>query len=283
MEGPAVPWSEDRYVTANGIRTRYRSAGEGGVPLILLHGLSGTLEDWSETVAALSRARRVIALDLLGSGKTDKPPECSYAPDLMRDHVIGVIDALSLDVVDLDGWSLGGRIALDVAHAAPDRVRRLVLTAPAGLGPDTFLDLDAPFSVVLGQALLRPSASGLRIMGNALRNGNGDRLLRFAARRLYLLKDGGARQGFLGQLESLVGRHGFLPGPRRALLAKLPRIETPTLAIWGRQDNFSPFAHSGNLRKLMPNCRLHVVERCGHAPQIEWPEIYTAAIEDFLA
>ena len=278
-----MPSFQDRTLTHDGIRTRYWSVGSGGVPLILLHGLGGTIADWSETLPALSQHRRVIAVDLLGSGGTDKPVGCTYAPEVMRDHILGILDALSLDTVDIDGWSLGGRIALDIASAAPQRVRRLVLTAPAGIGPDTLLDFDASLPALLGQAITRPSVSGVRIIGNAIHSGNGRRMMAFAARRLALAADAASRRAFLGQMRSIVGGRGFLPGPRHDLLARLPSIQTPTLAVWGRNDTFSPFAHAAILCDLMPRCSLHVIESCGHAPQIEWPDIYNAAVAGFLS
>ena len=256
--------------------------GQGSAPLVFLHGLGGTIEDWAGTLKPLALNRRVIAIDMLGSGRTDKPVNCTYAPDLMRDHIISTLDALELDRFDLNGWSLGGRIALDVAHMVPQRVRRLVLTAPAGIGPDTMLDLNAPLHIALGQAIARPSASGWRILGNAFRSGGANRLMKFTARRVSLVTDAQSRVAFLGQLRSFVGASGFLAGPRHTLLQKLAQIDTPTLAVWGRQDNFAPFAHSAALTDQMPNCALHVVEQCGHMPHIEWPDIYTNAVDAFL-
>ena len=277
-----VPQFDNQFITSGGIRTRYWSVGEGGITLVLLHGLSGTIEDWSETLPALSKNRRVIAIDLLGSGQTSKPADCTYAPDTMRDHVLDVLDALSLDVVDMNGWSLGGRIAIDVACAAPHRVRRLVLTAPAGIGVDTMIDFDASLPAVVRQVITRPGASGLRILTNAFHSGNSSRLASFTARRMALFAHPSSRKAFIGQLKSFVGPKGFLEGPRQDLLAKLPITQTPTLAIWGRNDNFSPFAHAAVLVDLMPHCTLQVVEHCGHAPHIEWPDIYTGALTSFL-
>lgn len=278
-----MPDFEDHYIASKGVQTRYWSVGKGGIPIVLLHGLGGTIEDWSETLPHFSMTRRVIAIDLLGSGKTDKSPTDTYTPDVMRDHVLSVLDALSLDLVDINGWSLGGRIAIDVAHAAPHRLRRLILTAPAGIGADTMIDLNASLPVILGQAITRPGASSVRIIGNAIHSGSARRLMKFTARRLALFSDPTSRHAFMGQLKSFVGPHGFLPGPRRDLLAKLPLIQTPTLAAWGRNDNFSPFNHSAALLDLMPHCKLNVVERCGHTPQIEWPQIYNAIVDKFVS
>ncbi len=277
------PPAKDSHVTAAGLRTRYRVVGRGGVPLVLLHGLAGTLDDWHGTQAALARHRAVIAVDLLGCGGTARPVDGGYGPEAMRAHVAATLEALSLGPVDLGGWSLGGRIALDLAHAAPDRVRRLVLTAPAGLGEGMALRLDAPLPCVVWNATTLGGGAGLRVLRNALRNGTGRRLARFAARRASLATDAGARAAARHQLRALFDRSGYLPGPRGDLLAKLPSIAAPALAIWGRQDRFAPFADAALLTGGMPRCTLHPLEDCGHMPHLEWPDRYVAAVEDFLA
>lgn len=273
---------KDQFVSAAGVRTRYWSAGHGETPLVFLHGLGGSIEDWAGTLIPLSQNRRVVAIDLLGCGKTEYSAFGHYGPDRMRDHVLATLDALSLDTVDLAGWSLGGRIALDVAHHAPLRVRCLILAGPAGIGPDTIINLDAPLHVSLQQAVTGTTASGWRLLRNAMRNGGFRRAARFAARRVTFVGDGQARAAFLAQLRSFVGSSGYLEGPRQDLLAKLPDIHTPTLAIWGRQDNFAPFPHAQTLVELLPNCTLRAIEECGHTVHIEKPDIFIASVDAFL-
>ena len=274
---------QDQFIDVHGTRTRYWQVGEGGVPLVLLHGLGGSIEDWAETIEPLARDRRVVAIDLIGCGKSDKPTDASYSLKAMGDHVVATLDALDLHSVVLNGWSLGGRIALDIAHATPERVDRLILTAPAGIGPDTILNLNAPFPDLMGQVATKPGASGLRIMRNAVRSGGSLRLMKFTARRFSLLTDGPRRAAFMKQLRTIVGPSGYLKAPRDALMDKLPQITTPTLAIWGRQDAFAPFAHSSILTARMPHCSVHAVDDCGHTPHIEWPELYIAAVDRFLS
>jgi len=273
---------KDEYVIAGSHRTRYWSMGHGGVPLVLLHGLGGTVADWGDTIMALANGRRVVAIDLLGNGQTDKPADCFYTPDQMRDHVIATLDALELGKVDLNGWSLGGRIAINVAHAVPDRVRRLVLTAPAGIGPDTILNFDASYPDILKQLITHPSQSGWRIFRNALLNGGAGRLAAFSARRLVLASSRSSRIAFLRQLRSFVGPSGYLEEPRAEVLAELALIRLPTLAIWGRQDHFAPFSHFAALKEAMPEVGLCVIEQCGHTPHIEKPDIYEKAVNAFL-
>ena len=272
----------DRYIDAGGICTRYREAGRGGVPLVMLHGLSGSLEDWGGAVTTLSRHRRVVAFDLLGCGRTAKPREASYAPDEMRDHALAVLDALGLERVDLNGWSMGGRIALELAHAEPGRIDRLVLTAPAGIGPDSIVSLRGSPLPVLREVTTRPAIAGFRILRNALRQDRGAETLRLVGRRVGMAADRRARAAFAAQLRSFMGAKGFLAEPRHALLARLGDIVTPTCAIWGRRDMFVPAAHATILKKRMPNCEIVLLDGCGHMPQLEEPEAYIAAIDRFL-
>lgn len=272
----------ERYITARGIKTRYIESGQGGTPLVLLHGLSGSVEDWNDVLPTLARGRRVIAVDLLGCGQTDKPTGCAYTPDDMRNHVVATLDALDLKRVDLNGWSMGGRIALDLAYHVPARVRRLIVTAPAGIGPDSIVNFHQPVLPLMGAALTQPTRAGWRIMRNAMRKQQGDETLALVGRRMRMALDPRMRRAFAKQLQSLMGPKGFRAGPRRALLAQLPAINVPTLAIWGRDDMFVPLSHAAILQDHLPQCDLVVLDRAGHVPQFERPVAYAQAIRQFV-
>lgn len=113
--------AEDLTVTVNGVRLAYQAAGaEGGPPVVLLHALGERAADWERVRDALARDRHVYALDLRGHGLSDRPAQ--YSPELMRDDVLGFLDALGLDSVDLVGHSLGGVVAYLVAAEQPRRV-----------------------------------------------------------------------------------------------------------------------------------------------------------------
>ena len=117
-------------VSANGIRLAVRVSGSGP-PLVLLHALGETSEDWDVVLPAFARSFRVYAVDLRGHGASDRPG--AYSLELMRDDVLALLDALEHPVVDVVGHSLGGFVAHLVAQHSPARVSRLVLedvTAP---------------------------------------------------------------------------------------------------------------------------------------------------------
>jgi pimeloyl-ACP methyl ester carboxylesterase len=118
-----------RTAHANGIRIAYRTWGEGtaeGVPIVLLHCLGEDGEDWrGPLVSQLGAAHPLYAPDLRGHGSSDWPGE--YGLDQVRDDLLGLLDALSLDRVILIGHSYGSVVAYLFAAAYPERVERLVL------------------------------------------------------------------------------------------------------------------------------------------------------------
>ncbi|MEJ8641370.1 alpha/beta fold hydrolase [Streptomyces sp. MS1.HAVA.3] len=118
--------TDHHTATVNGVRLAYRAAGpEEGDPLVLLPALGESADDWALVRDALARERRVYALDLRGHGRSARTAE--YSLELMRDDVLGFLDALGLDRADLVGHSAGAVVAHLVAQAAPHRVVRLAL------------------------------------------------------------------------------------------------------------------------------------------------------------
>ena len=274
---------QDHYIDINGVQTRYWRAGDGGTPVVMLHGIASSVEDWAPTIPALADGRATYALDLLGCGRTDKPAEQSFSPQEMVDHVLGFLDAMGIEQADLIGWSMGGRMALDLAGQAPDRVRRIILVAPAGVGPDTIINMRLAAVPGLGEVLTKPSMFGLRMLVKAATFDKASVTDEVVAERLQFAKLPGAQAAFLKQLRAFVGFRGFLPGPMRRLQAVLSAIDAPTLAIWGRQDAFVPHTHAEILLQQMPDCRAEVIEECGHLPQSEQPERFNTLVSGFLS
>jgi pimeloyl-ACP methyl ester carboxylesterase len=115
-----------RTIEVAGIRLAYQVSGSPGAPpLVLLHALGEGASDWDGVVHAFARHWRVYAPDLRGRGRSDWPGE--YSLELMRADVLGFLDALALDRVDLIGHSMGGVVAYLLAEEHPERIGRLVL------------------------------------------------------------------------------------------------------------------------------------------------------------
>ena len=121
-------------LTVNGRNYNVESSGQG-VPLMLLHGFTGDRTIWDEVREHFEQNYRVIAIDILGHGQSDKPDDVSaYTMERIAEDMIRLIDALEVEKVHLLGYSMGGRLALYLATQFPERFYSLILeSASAGL------------------------------------------------------------------------------------------------------------------------------------------------------
>ena len=121
-----------KVVLAGDVRTTYYEAGSGE-PLVLLHGAAAGGLYWFPVIGPLAQGFRVVVPDLVGYGETEKP-HARYDRPLFSDWFARFLDAVAIHRAHLVGLSQGGAIAVQFAHDWPDRIDRLVLVSPAGLG-----------------------------------------------------------------------------------------------------------------------------------------------------
>ncbi len=125
---------EQGDVEVHGTRLRYidvRAADEEGPPLLLVHGHSSRIEEYDQLVPLLRARRRVLVVDLPGSGYSEKPDR-PYSLALYEDALLGFLDAVGVREALVGGGSLGGNLTLRLGHRAPDRFPKLAAWAPAG-------------------------------------------------------------------------------------------------------------------------------------------------------
>ncbi|MCB9896468.1 MAG: alpha/beta hydrolase [Planctomycetes bacterium] len=128
---------DDTFLRApDGVRVRYVDVGEGE-PVVILHGLAASLDVWRMTgaLAAIAEDHRVLALDVRGHGRSDKPHDVARYGDALVDDVIELLDALGIRKAHVVGYSMGGMIALALVQRHPERVASAVA---GGFGLYTF-------------------------------------------------------------------------------------------------------------------------------------------------
>ncbi len=271
-----------RFRTVVTRRARLSTLEAGlGPPVLAIHGLGGTKGSFIHTIAALSDRFRVVAVDLPGFGDSDKPIGAAYDPRFFAGHMIELMDALELDRVHLIGNSLGGRVALEVALRAPERVGRLALLAPS-------LAWRRPRRWVPALRLVRPELGLVQLAPRAV--------VETIVRRLIPGADEGWMAAgvdeFLRAYHTPAGRAAFYAAARQIYLeaphgqngfwTRLRAIEATALFVWGRQDTLVPIAFARHVAEALPQAR-HLELDCGHVPQVELSEPTHTAIRAFFA
>jgi len=239
---------ESYSVIVHGHRLHYYVSGQpGGEPVVLLHGLGGRSEDWIRMLPYLQRAGyRVYTPDLLGFGQSDEPLTATYSIKEQSRLVVGFMDKVGLERVDLGGWSMGGWIAQKVAVDNPDRVRRLVLMDSAGLKmPPTF---DTNVFTPRNQAELNELHALLTPDPKPMPKFVVDDMLRLSQNYGWVVKKA---------LASMMTAHDVMD-------ADLPSLKMPVLILWGDQDRITPLSEGLTMHSLIPGSWFHVASGCGH-------------------
>jgi pimeloyl-ACP methyl ester carboxylesterase len=268
-----------RIVTA---RRAHLSTMEAGIgpPVLAIHGLGGTKGSFLPTLAALSDRFRVIAVDLPGFGDSDKPIGAAYDARFFAGAMVDLLDALELDRVDLIGNSLGGRIALELALQAPERVGRMALLAPS-------LAWRRPRRWAPALRLVRPELGLVQLAPRAV--------VQTVVRRLIPGADEGWTAAgvdeFLRAYLTPAGRAAFYAAARQIYLeaphgtdgfwTRLRELDADALFVWGRRDTLVPIAFARHVAEALPHAR-HLELDCGHVPQVELPKPTLHAIAAFF-
>jgi 2-hydroxy-6-oxonona-2,4-dienedioate hydrolase len=266
-----------RFVTAGGIRTRLLEAGRADAqPVVFLHGSGGYLEAYTRNIAAHAEHFRVIALDMLGHGFSDKPDHPYRVRDYVA-HLKAVCDALALDRVHLSGESLGGWVAARFALAHPERVRRLVLNTAAGVHFDPAVSQRIRDLSI--QAAAAPSRENIRkrlewLMLDPTQVSDEMVEMRY---RVY------CEPGFARVMEHIMCLHtAEYRLPELLTTEELARLAAPTLVLWTSHDPGSSVAIGQGLADRIPGARFVVMDRCGHWPQFEDAAAFNRLHIDFL-
>lgn len=251
----------------------YLHAGERGPAVVLLHGWSAFKEIWWSTMLALAPHARVYAPDMPGHG--DTPLQGSVRMGHIAERVGRFCAARGLGEIALVGHSMGGNVALELALARPDMVRRLALADPAAepagmpLYTRSYLDRSRGWAALRASlALARPLS---QVGGRVPHNHSGGIVLPALRRVSYWARhDADALRALLD------GLFANPIGPR------LAEVRQPTLVISGEFDPLVPPALSRRVAQAIPGARYAVIRGAAHTPMDERPREFARVLLEFL-
>ncbi|MCV7006243.1 alpha/beta fold hydrolase [Mycobacterium gordonae] len=275
----------ERTVVVNGQPIFYAATGSGR-PVVLLHGggpgASG-LSNYSRNIDALAQRFRVIVPDMPGYGRSTKTLDQSDPFGHLAAAIRGLLDELGLPTAHLIGNSYGGAAALRLALDSPNRVDKLVLMGPGGIGTTRALPTAGLTSLLSYYGGEGPSRQ---------------KLATFI--RTYLVYEGDSVPDELIDLRYEASiepevvanpplRRPSGPQALRTLWrmdltrdARLKRLQTPTLVLWGRDDKVNRPAGGPMLLNMMPNAELVMTSHTGHWLQWERAELFNQLVSEFL-
>jgi pimeloyl-ACP methyl ester carboxylesterase len=271
---------ERRVLSACGTQVHYLVGG-AGPPLLLIHGVGESNNCWSANYDALARHFRIYAPDLAGWGETAPSSHQPHNLDGLADFIHGFLDALGLRCASILGWSLGGAAAIAAATRTPERFRKVMLVAPAGLGAEVHWMLRLAELPLLGELLLMPTMLTMRFLYRWLYSTRGRTVTRaFLQRALAKAKHPWHRATTLGFVRT---GHSLLRGQRELdLRSRLWLLSMPVRVIWGRKDRILPVQHGERLQSLVPHSSMVVFEDCGHLPMVEDRERFDREVIAFF-
>lgn len=273
-----------RFITINepgleNFKLHYNDAGSGPA-VIMLHGGGPGASGWSNFYKNfdhfVAQGYRVLLPDCPGFNKSDELVSGEVRPLLNARAVKALMDALGIERAHLVGNSLGGATALHFALEYPDRLDRMVLMGPGGLGPSIVQPNPqegirhmiklykepsyANFENMLEVFVYDPSA-----ITEELRKGRWENIQ--------------ARPNHLGNFLKCVA---LSPISTWDMMARAHQIKHKTLLTWGRDDRFVPIDHGLRLLHTLGNAELHVFSQCGHWAQWEHAPVFNELVVNFL-
>jgi pimeloyl-ACP methyl ester carboxylesterase len=259
----------EKDITIFGQKMHYYEAGTGPETVVLVHGMGGNGSNWATTMALLSAKYHVVAPDLVGFGKSDKPL-INYRPATFADFLDRFMTEVKIDKAHIVGHSLGGWIATIFASTYPQRVGKLVLLDAAGIFPGKNYDVTR---LELLQATTRAQIRELLKLVVA----NSAPLMNDATVDYFLTTRLSAGDGFTirALVDSAKRGEDFVD-------ARLANIKAPTLIIWGKQDMLLTVSEGEKLSKGIAGSQFVVIDGAGHGPNVEKPAEFHAALTKFL-
>jgi 2-hydroxy-6-oxonona-2,4-dienedioate hydrolase len=238
---------------------KWLEEGNGGQPIILLHGLMGGVENFGEMVDFISEEYKVYGLDL----KLFEGSILKVSVKSLSDYLYEFMNHLGLSSATLLGNSMGGHIALIFSKEHPEMVDSMILTGSSGLYESAMGD---SFPRRGDKGYIRTKTEEVFYDPAVANDELVDRVFEIANNRISILK-------LLGYAKSAI---------RHNMAEDIPNFTMPVCLIWGEHDKVTPPKVADEFHSLLPNSELHWIPLCGHAAMWEHPEAFSKIVLKFL-
>ena len=267
---------QSRFVDTPAARFHYVREGSGP-PVVLISPGAAWVVAWKHQLSALSKDHTVYVVDLPGQGYTQIKDPSNFRWDLtgMTGAVGSFMDAVGIERADLAGNSWSGGWALAFAQRHPERVGRLMLLDSSGLDVRDPLEWEVLKYPVVGELL-----TNLFTTKATVRDAAENSLFHKNLVTDKLVNEWWAPMTFHDNLRSnYLLEQGLDWGETQRAMA---RTRTPTLVLWGKEDNILPAWQAKRFGELLPNSEVRVFNGCGHALEYDCPGRVNDSMEDFL-
>lgn len=248
-----------------------RRYGERGAPLVILHGLLGSAQNWHTIAQKFAEGFRVLVPDLRNHGHSPHGPHSVAA---MRDDLLALMDAEDVEGAFVLGHSMGGLVAMECAFRAPDRLSGLIVEdmAPQTRTESMAWIFEALQNLDLSKVDRREDADAL--LADAIQEPG---VRQFVLQNLKRQPDGG--YGWRCNLPEL---HRYVASGERLELSEQDRYTGPTLFVGGETSDYRLVEKEASLRRHFPELRLEMIPDASHWVHFDQPEAFVRVVGAFL-
>ena len=279
---------QKRYVNVKGVQTYVMEAGSGP-DLLLLHGGGPGISaetTWSRNIPELAKSFHVMAVDEAGFGRTAKSKPATSV-EARIDHATDLVQTLGLRRFALVGHSQGGFISFNIARRYPEQVSRLVIVSSGTTAPDGNRDERGDWSPGIKEwrkfrddtsfecfchiwrcVIYRPAT-----LDDATLKRYYDDAVQTGALEIYIA----ASRDTSASAVAYAGYHQEYVAPYASSLT------TPTLLVWGRDDDFAPYKPGLQLLEMMPTAEMHLFPEAKHMVMIDQPAAFNKLVAEFCS
>ncbi len=241
---------------------RFLEGGQGEA-VVLLHGLFGRPENWAPIIQDLSDEFHVLAPQLPLDRRPTRKPQDLQSIHQLTDFIKRFFDELGLERASIGGNSLGGQVAIDFCLRYPEHAERLIITGSAGLFERSLSGGELP---KVTREFIHTKACEIFYDPGHVTEEIIDDVQEMLRDRTYVR--------FLIRVAKATRDYN--------VKSELEKIKIPTLIVWGRNDRITPPEVAQEFKEHIENAQLVFLDRCGHSPPIEQPEVFSRLLRAFL-